>query len=309
MCLLLFAYHLNSHCPFVLCSNRDEYFDRQTIEGSYNAATNIYSPIDVVAGGTWISFSGIGNGRFAVVLNFHDWRYDSCTAWRAPSENEKVSRGHLPIQFVSATADTTAKDFASSVCSDNMNGYNLIVGDSSGCYYLSNCSSKPPVQLDSNRIHGITNGHLCDIWPKVAVPRNKIDQLLLQFYCEDNCSCDAIGAARKLVNELTVVMQDSTHLPDATYGENIQALMQLSAVNVAPFAIGGRMYGTRTIIVAVAMRKVGKTGCDLLIAENTCTLASTSGDSDKAKEGRETTTSATLSFWVEKETILTGWLH
>ena len=296
MCLLIFCAD-----PFILCSNRDEYFDRHTIDGSYDTNTRKYSPVDVLKGGTWIAFSGGGNSRFAVVLNFHDWRYSIFSSWDPPCDRNKLSRGHLPADFVNAPDDVSARSFAHSICPDRMDGFNLIVGDSNSCYYVSNCyNNGTPIELVRSEIHGISNGHLFDMWPKIVEPKRKIKSLI-----PPKCNTGVprtnydVNTARDLAVQLLKVMQDDNPQQDATYGWNVVALTRLSAVNVQPFSICGRMYGTRTIIIAIACvlaEGVGGGGTGgLFISEHSrCSpVANRSAHSEQE--------------WSTKETILSEW--
>lgn len=80
MCILFFSFGFEEF-PLILANNRDEYYQRSTTRGQFHTTnTNTYYyPTDNVANGTWIGLDS-GNaakkGKFACILNFHEWRKD-----------------------------------------------------------------------------------------------------------------------------------------------------------------------------------------------------------------------------------------
>lgn len=243
MCLLVFWYG-SEDLPFLLCSNRDEAFQRETLRGAYHDDREAYYPIDQSAGGTWIAISGKSDGRFAIVLNFHLFRYDLLSGWEEPSSPK--SRGHIPHLFLSSTEDVTPTDFAQSLLRRNeYQGFNLILGDKTGCCFVSNGDSSL-LQLRPKTLYGISNGRLTDDWPKVSLSKQRINPLL-------DRSITSLEEARVFSQQLIEVMKDSTPLPDATYGNLIPEFMSLSAICVPPFQWNHAPYGTRTITIAVTL--------------------------------------------------------
>lgn len=127
MCILFLLIGDDSS-PTVICNNRDEYLARATSRGSLFDNGNIYSPVDQIGGGSWLSFSGLNENKlkFAVVLNFHYWRQPNVM----PLTNEEFlkSRGLLIKNFMDSTV--CSLDYAQSVFDSRTEyrPFNLIVG-------------------------------------------------------------------------------------------------------------------------------------------------------------------------------------
>jgi uncharacterized protein with NRDE domain len=250
MCLLIFQFGCgtNHNAPsFLLCSNRDETFQRSTLSGCYYAELDGYCPIDQVAGGTWIALSGKSDGRFAIILNFHLHRYGLLAEWEEPPEPK--SRGLIPHLFLESDEQMTPAAFAHDLLTQRASyqGYNLILGDKNSCCYVSNCCNLT-LELDPGILYGITNGMLSDEWPKVSTAKREIGLVL-----ENAALSSSPEAARAMCERLFEIMKDSTPLPDATYGTMIPEFMKLSAICVPPFDWNGCPYGTRTITIAVSL--------------------------------------------------------
>lgn len=245
MCLLIFAFGFKDH-PFLLCSNRDETFERATLNGQYYFEKETYFPQDQLAGGTWITISGKSNGRFAIILNFHTFRYGIHHYWKDPVNPR--SRGIIPRLFIDSDENVTATSFASFILQqEDFQGYNLILGDKDNCYYVSNCIQSSPLLLQPETFYSISNGKIEDDWPKMLNSKQRISEII------SNQRISNLEIGRQLIERFVEVMKDSTPLPDATYKTTIPEMMQLSAINVAPFLHNGNPYGTRTITIAVAL--------------------------------------------------------
>lgn len=246
MCILAFIYGYEN-CKFILCSNRDERLSRKTKRGSLIENTTTYYPIDIEAGGTWIAFSGLQR-RFAVILNFHDFRYAEFYS-HALDTSIKSSRGFLPLDFVRDKSNISAKDFANNIPFDAYNGFNMIVGDTEGCYFLSN-RHESPIYLPPKVVHGISNGKLTDIWDKVGICKEKIEHCL-----PTTSKISSIEDARQLTQSLMDVMSDASPLPDPTFGSfSIEAMIK-SAIFVSPVIHSDYVFGTRTITIAVLIEQ------------------------------------------------------
>lgn len=244
MCLLFFMYG-DDRIPFLLANNRDERYDRETIRGNVKNGVTYY-PQDAEAGGTWIAFSSI-NGRFAVILNFHDFRYFE--HWNNVYDSgKKLSRGNLPIDFVTRSDCISAFDYVHQIPLHQYTGFNLIVGDCNGCYYVSNRSDKP-VYISPKILYGISNGKLDDVWPKVQTCIPKIQDVISTIELND------IDAARRsITSQLYNIMSDNTPLPDSVFGSFASDFMTRSAVFVSPTDVCGHIFGTRTITICVGIK-------------------------------------------------------
>ena len=160
--------------PTVIASNRDEYFSRTTCIGELlcqdGRSVRRFLPTDMESGGSWLGFDlpintaeeTIGAFRFAVVLNYHEWRNtmksarkDDC---RLDSSYQTLSRGLLVKNYIIENW-TSAKEYANSLV-DSINKYrpfNLIIGDEAGVYYISSHHPTPRL-LTEGTLYGIANG-------------------------------------------------------------------------------------------------------------------------------------------------------
>eukprot|EP01036_Dinobryon_divergens_P032811 gene32812-42476_t len=158
----------------IIASNRDEFFSRITFSGELicEGGRNVrrFLPTDVEGGGSWLGFDlpskstgeKMGNFRFAVVLNYHDWRNALKSARkdvdRLDSTYQTLSRGLLVKNYLTENW-ASAKDYANSLV-DSVNKYrpfNLIIGDDSGVYYISSHHPTPRL-LTEGTLYGISNG-------------------------------------------------------------------------------------------------------------------------------------------------------
>lgn len=286
MCLLLFQYG-GSKFPFILCSNRDEALFRHTSRGlvrdSPNASSRYYAPIDEEAGGTWIAFSE-HNSRFAVVLNYHEWRKPKSAMLRFLSQllgaKKQRSRGYLPLDFVKSAENISAESYANEISalpSGSYSGFNFIVGDRNGCYFVSNQSDDPrPLYLDPGVVHGISNGGINDDWCKVRISKARVERILTEFESkEDVNGSDTESEAQEVTSQLMEVMHDGTLLSDPTVGYLIEWYTKASAIFVNPMlndhgkiADSKDNFGTRTTTIAVIRRDGLRKAHSLRITEN-----------------------------------------
>jgi uncharacterized protein with NRDE domain len=167
MCLILFAWQTHPRYPLVVAANRDEFHDRPTAPaGFWEGSPDILAGRDIQAGGTWLGVSR--SGRFAAISNYRESLYEA-----SPLE---YSRGHLVRDFLlnESTPASHAKQVQAG--GENYRGFNLLLGDSSTLYYVSN-RNHGPVCVDAGH-HGLSN-HLLDTdWPKVHSGRARLESLL-----------------------------------------------------------------------------------------------------------------------------------
>lgn len=291
MCLLTFLY-TQGNKDLIICSNRDENLVRPTLRGGLHALegaerAEAYFPQDREAGGTWIALSNL-NARFAVVLNFHDWRYpaedfaDCLAASSHQSGGPVQSRGLIVLEFIKAPADVTAKQFAHKILAKRYGSYSLLVGDSiDGCYYVSNRDSASPVFMTPGVVHSISNGKRSDVWPKMKISLNRVREVLAEHHwnLEGGSICGgddqgrgrrSLAEARALARSLRAVFEDDTPQPDATYGDTRELYMKGAAIFVKPIwisdpkvALHGVNFGTRTTTIAVSVASSGAESSEL----------------------------------------------
>lgn len=190
MCLLLFALHVRDDYPLIVAANRDEFYERPSAPVDFwEDAPDILAGRDLKEGGTWLGITRAG--RIAALTNYRDPGSFRDTA---PSRGALVSRylqgNQSPEKYLG--------DLASH--SDFYNGFNLIVGDSSGLFYFSNrtlpdrddpvyplpeiSSAERSVSAPSSPrkispgIHGLSNSLLDIPWPKVIRGKKALETLL-----------------------------------------------------------------------------------------------------------------------------------
>lgn len=166
MCLILFAERAESRYRLVLAANRDEFLDRPSAEaGFWPDAPHVLGGRDLDKGGTWLGVTP--ESRWAAVTNYREGV--------RPDPGVR-SRGLLTRDFLLGSA--SAEDYAEQVAAraGQFAGFNLLVGDTSGVFYLNN---RPLlVQRVQPGIHGLSNHLLDTTWPKVRRGRTGMAELL-----------------------------------------------------------------------------------------------------------------------------------
>jgi uncharacterized protein with NRDE domain len=170
MCLLIFAHHSDPRYPLVVAANRDEFHARPTAASNFwPEHPALLAGRDLEQGGTWMGITR--GGRFAAITNYRD---PSRTA-PAPRSRGELPLNYLvgngaPIEFLTDLAER-AEEYA---------GFNLLVGDNSCLWYLSNSSGADqgnPRCLQPGT-YGLSNAQLDTPWPKVILGKNKLSTLL-----------------------------------------------------------------------------------------------------------------------------------
>ena len=238
--------------PLIICNNRDEFFSRATKGAHIHLDSTIFSPIDEESKGSWLAIEG-NYGRFAVVLNFHLWRY-SITDCDAPNY---ISRGLLTIDFMNADCNVSAENYAAKVSAESQkyHGFNLIIGDNKGCFYLNNFNQKTPLKLNSGELYTVSNGILDD-WEKSTRLKVKISEFFnnCHFFSLNNTSNKCCYEDfQSLAKALLELMTDNTPLSDATHGDSFEIYKRLSAIFVEPTTIPNHsLFGTRTTTIIIS---------------------------------------------------------
>jgi uncharacterized protein with NRDE domain len=174
MCLILFAIQPGELIPtgstyrLVVAANRDEFYARPSRTASFwPEDDNILGGQDLSMGGTWLGITR--TGRFAAVTNYRE---------TPPHPVPPRSRGDLTAGFLST--DVPAKQYLQDIRSrgDQYRGFNLLLGDAEGFYYLSNRQADV-IKLEPG-FYGLSNQLLnCD-WPKVVTGRHNLRSLIEQ---------------------------------------------------------------------------------------------------------------------------------
>jgi uncharacterized protein with NRDE domain len=155
MCLILLSYKVHPDYRLILAANRDEFYDRPTADLDFwPDHPDVLAGRDLRGNGTWLGVTR--SGRFAAITNYRD---------PAALKQNGPSRGILIRDYL--TGNSSPQHYLEKVSKNGRryNGFNLIVGNTSGLYYTSNHSAG--VQQLKPGIYGISN-HLIDTpWPKV----------------------------------------------------------------------------------------------------------------------------------------------
>lgn len=156
MCTLLLAWQAHPALSLVVAANRDEEYARGTAPARFWAdAPELLAGRDLVAGGTWLGVTR--SGRFAAITNVRE------PGVRAPASAR--SRGELVAGFLLA-GTVTPEAYLAGVTPDRYAGFNLVVGDRSSLWYLTNRSGTP--ERLAPGIHGVSNARMDTPWPKVV---------------------------------------------------------------------------------------------------------------------------------------------
>jgi len=217
MCLIVFAWKLIPQCPLVLAANRDEFFSRPAQSaGWWSDQPNVFAGRDLEGGGTWLGVNR--QGRFAALTNIRNGYEPS---------REKKSRGELVSNFLSQ--DVSAHEYVehARATGAHYNGFNLIVGDDSAMYWVSN-SGEGESQAIAPGIYGLSNGALDTPWPKVVRAKAQFASLLCQGAPDD--------AYFEMLSDTTRAAD--SRLPDTGVSLELERML-------SPICIESEHYGTR----------------------------------------------------------------
>ncbi len=177
MCLVAIAIDTSARFPWVLLSNRDEFFDRLAAPLDWWQAApgqaRILSGLDLTEGGTWLGLNEAG--RLALVTNV-----------REPGRVLPAlpSRGHLVPHWLQAAPQPSDLPALAAV---PRNGFNLLVADlaAAGRVACSGDTEPPTAWWLSNRpqprhlaigpgVVGLSNAALDTPWPKVEQLKQRL---------------------------------------------------------------------------------------------------------------------------------------
>jgi uncharacterized protein with NRDE domain len=155
MCLIVLALQVHPQYPLIIAANRDEFFLRPTAPLAYwDDQTHILAGRDLQGKGTWLGVSR--NGRMAAVTNYRD---------PTSVKPGALSRGLLVSGFLMDAQSPETYAHRMNDQKNLYNGFNLIVGDFSQYWWVSNLAPAP-MKLTPG-IHGISNRLLDTPWPKL----------------------------------------------------------------------------------------------------------------------------------------------
>ena len=261
MCLAAIAIGQSTRFPWVLASNRDEFFDRASAPLAWwqpaGGGPAVLSGRDLSAGGTWLGLNA--QGKLALVTNV---REPGHVLPGAPS------RGDLVLQCLQpGAADRDA------LLAVPRNGFNLYTTDlysTDGGVWLNN---RPAQQRRLGAgVFGLSNAALDTPWPKVQ----RLKQRLLM-------AVTSAGGREALMQSLLQSLADAEPATDATLpatGVPLLRERQLSSAFIRVESSGAGVYGTRCSTVVVVERSAS--GCTVHVVERSFT-SSGSIDADVAQ--------------------------
>jgi uncharacterized protein with NRDE domain len=229
MCLIAFALDAHPAYRLVVAANRDELYARPTAPAAWwTDAPDVLAGRDLREGGTWMGVTRAG--RFAAVTNYRD-----------PGLAQKAgapSRGALVADFLRGGVDAESYMRRLEKRAAEYNGFNLLVGDDAGLFYLSNRTDG--VRRLEPGVYGLSNALLDTPWPKVVRAKGAM--------------ADALAAAGgdgwdatlwEALADRVIAADDS--LPDTGVGAERERLL-------SPPFIRTDVYGTRASSVLTVAR-------------------------------------------------------
>jgi uncharacterized protein with NRDE domain len=243
MCLAAIAVARNERFPWVLVSNRDEFFDRPALPLAWwqpqPGGPRVLSGRDLSAGGTWLGLTEAG--ALALVTNVREpGRFDPAAA----------SRGALVLQWLQGPPHAPGEGLAAGaqdlawLAEPERNGFNLYAADlvagslgrdRSAFWFSNRAAHREPF---GSGVVGLSNAALDTPWPKVRLLKQRLQAAL-------DSRPDAAGLAAAAFAALA----DRQPAPDAELPETGIALQRERQLSSACIRIEdpatGRQYGTR----------------------------------------------------------------
>ena len=176
MCVAFLLLGVHPKYPFLLLTNRDEYYDRPTTPvHAWEDVPGVVAGRDHVGGGTWLGVTE--GGRLALVTNFRQLN----------PMNGVPSRGELTVNFLKSTDSPMEHLEKVKQNRHDYNGFNLLVADlkTMEVAYLSNSDHiQEPVRLKAG-VYGIGNAALNCGWHKIKKGTQLLEEMLTKYGDEE----------------------------------------------------------------------------------------------------------------------------
>lgn len=236
MCLAAIASGLRPRFPWVLASNRDEFFNRAAAPLAWwqpvAGGEAVLGGRDLSAGGTWLALQR--NGRLALVTNV-----------REPGRHlaDAPSRGDLVLQWLHR-AELRAQP--EQLLHPPRNGFNLLgvdLAQGGQGLWLSNRGG--PAQALGIGVHGLSNAALDTPWPKVTQLKRQLGEAVA-----------AAASVQALSEGVLALLADRRTAPDDELphtGVPLERERALSAlcIRITEPGTDRAVYGTRCSTVVV----------------------------------------------------------
>lgn len=295
MCILLSSTE-HSEYPFILCSNRDEFFNRPTAAANFRElgrrGARILSPLDMARPehGTWIGVTT--EGKLAVLVNYRE--ADTASLF------SEISRGVIPLDYLGTDRNTTAEEWVANLensvrellgpSADRLHpllkigGFLLLYGQLSltdakigPLNILSNRGDKGKVHVpagsatvlsedtENQTTFGLSNSLYYNPWPKVIMGQRALLAAIKSAVAQNSPFEELVDACFGVLSQDTF---DRAVATDKLLSFNEKTLELRNSVFVPPLELGidtpiagnrtiGRYYGTRTQTV-ILLHKLGE---------------------------------------------------
>ncbi|NKB36683.1 MAG: hypothetical protein GKR93_05850 [Gammaproteobacteria bacterium] len=222
MCLIAFSHRRSTAYPLVLIANRDESYERASVQAQFwDTDPDILAGRDLEKNGSWLGINR--RGRFAAVTNFREGLSD---------KKALRSRGLLVSEFLRNDASFSSYIESCQAEAENYGGFNLLLGDENGIYYLSNRDSHH--RKLGYGVYAVSNAEIDSDWPKVSAAREQLDDVVQNAGVIDHIELLNILANREVAID--------EQLPDTNIGIDWER-------KLSPMFIKTEDYGTRVSTV------------------------------------------------------------
>lgn len=257
MCLAAWSIQQHERFPWVLASNRDEFFTRPTAPlGWWQPSVGgqeILSGRDLEAGGSWLGVTRLG--RLALVTNVREPGRFAADA---------LSRGSLVTAGL--TADQVDAAWLDKVTEAPRNGFNFLVADlfTGECAWATNRA--PQYRQVRAGLYGLSNASLDTPWPKVAMLKEKLADVLrvgadinVVDVANTNADINVNVAANVVAEQLFAALANPQIAADAVLPQTgvpleRERLLSSAFIRIADEGKAQAVYGTRCSTVVIAER-------------------------------------------------------
>ncbi len=242
MCLAAWSVQQNKRFPFVLASNRDEFFARPTAPLNWWQPSADAEPIlsgrDLEAGGSWLGVTR--RGRLALVTNVREpGRVTADALSRGSLVTESLARGLVDNAWLDKITQAPR------------NGFNFLTADlfSGECVWATNRT--PQHRRVETGLYGLSNASFDTPWPKVMVLKERLAAAL-------TADADAKHMAEQLFAALSNPQTAAdVALPQTGVPLERERLLSSAFIRIADDGMSQAIYGTRCSTVVIAERVSG----------------------------------------------------